>query len=94
MEEREPLPANFKELASRMGDRITVFEALFQDSIRYYDSLLCQDARSSPGVEQHFLERFRLLLEQERFLQPANLREALIKLTYGYYMLQKSGARR
>jgi len=87
------LPPNYKELAARMGERISVFDALFQDSIRYYDSLLSQDARSSPGVELHFLERFRLLLDEQRFLRPANLREALIKLTYGYYMSQKAGAR-
>jgi hypothetical protein len=37
-------------------------------------------------VEQHFLDRFRRLLAQEGYQEPRNLREALIKLSYGYIM--------
>ncbi len=80
------LPSTYGELEAEIGDRISAFDILFQDSIRYYDSLLGAEARSSPGVEQHFLERFKILLAQEGFPQPGNLRETLIKLSYGYIM--------
>lgn len=80
------LPSTYGELEAEIGDRISAFNVLFQDSIRYYDSLLGAEARSSPGVEQHFLERFKILLAQEGFPPPPNLRETLIKLSYGYIM--------
>jgi hypothetical protein len=80
------LPSSYGELETEMGERITAFDTLFQDSIRYYDSLLGSDARSSPGVEQHFLDRFQRLLAQEGFQEPKSLREALIKLSYGFIM--------
>jgi len=80
------LPSTYGELEAEIGARISAFDVLFQDSIRYYDSLLGTEARSSPGVEQHFLERFKVLLAQEGYLPPGNLREALIKLSYGYIM--------
>ena len=87
------LPNSYVELEADLGERISAFDTLFLDSIRYFDSLLGQDARSSPGVEEHFLERFRRLLDQEGFLAPRNLRESLIKLSYGYFMRHKPAGR-
>jgi hypothetical protein len=86
MGEERILPSSYGDLEAELGERISAFDILFADSIRYYDSLLGTDARSSPGVEQHFLDRFRRLLAQEGYQEPRNLREALIKLSYGYIM--------
>lgn len=80
------LPSTYEDLEAEMGIRITVFDQLFSDAIRYFDSLLVQDARSTPGVEEHFLDRFRNLLQKESYHPPRLLRETLIKLSYGYYM--------
>jgi hypothetical protein len=89
MTEMRVLPASYSDLETELGEKIAPFNALFQDSIRYFDSLLGQDARSSSIVEQQFLERFQFLLEQERFAAPRNLRETLIKFSYGFYMKRR-----
>ena len=90
MSDARVLPSSYNELEAELGERIAPFDVLFQDSIRYYDSLLGRDARSSPVMEQQFLERFRFLLEQENFAPPRSLRETLIKLSYGFYMKQRN----
>jgi hypothetical protein len=86
MKAEKIFPTSYDELEAELGDRIAPFDQLFQDAIRYFDSLLGQDARSSPGLEQKYLDRFLNILREENFLPPRNPREILIKLSYGYYM--------
>ncbi len=80
------IPATYEELHRQLGDEVAPFDRLFQDAISYFDSLLGQDARSSPGLESGYIDRFVDLLNEANFEVPHNPREILIKLSYGYYM--------
>ncbi|MBP7868006.1 MAG: hypothetical protein KA419_18915 [Acidobacteria bacterium] len=84
------LPDSYEDLAAELGPATAAFDALFQEAIRYFDSLLGQDAKSTPALEKSYVDRFAALLAAEGFLQPKNIREALIKLSYGYYMKTRS----
>ncbi|MBN2430506.1 MAG: hypothetical protein JXQ27_03490 [Acidobacteria bacterium] len=86
MKAEKIFPTTYEELEAELGSRMASFNQLFEDAIRYFDSLLGQDARSSPGLEQKYLDRFLLILKEENFLPPRNPREILIKISYGYYM--------
>ncbi len=83
-------PDSFDKFADELGERLAPFAALFQETIRYYDSLLGQDAKSTPALEKGFVDRFVALLEAEGYQPPKNIREALIKLSYGFYMKNRS----
>lgn len=80
------LPFTYDGLVLEAGEEIRPLDSLFEKAIRYYDSLLDVDAQSKPVMEQDFLDRFAALLESLRFAVPPNLREYLIKLSYGYFM--------
>ena len=61
------LPSSYNELEEELGEKIAPFNVLFQDSIRYYDSLLGRDARSSPVMQRCSAE----LLHGEDFAEAA-----------------------
>jgi len=85
-------PTSYEELEVELGGEIDPFNQLFADAIRYFDSLLGQDARSSPGLEKSFIDRFVQLLEGKSYLLPRNTREILIKLSYGYFMKHQASS--
>lgn len=83
------LPQSWEELKEELGPRIGAFELLLEEALRYFDTLLAQDGKSSPGIERELLERFLTLVKEEHFLTPRFPREALIKLAYGLVMARR-----
>lgn len=89
MSEKRILPPSYDEIKADLGDQCDGFDELFAQAIGYFDSLLDSDAKSLPAMEKDFTDKFRVLLDRHGYLVPRNLRECLIKLSYGYFMRMK-----
>ena len=86
METNRQVPGNFTEFEAQLGPGAAPFRALFDEAIEYFDSLLGQEGRSSPGLERSYVDRFLELLRDAGFARPTSPREILIRLCYGYHM--------
>ncbi len=93
MVEKRILPQDYLVLKEEVEDRIEVYDRIFGDALNYFQSLLDQNAMSSPGLESKFIDAFKKELEKDNFLIPKDIRNILIKLSYQYEMFKKEGGK-
>ncbi len=93
MVEKRILPQDYLILKDEVGKRIGEYDRIFEGALNYFQSLLDQNAMSSPGLEAKFIDAFKKELERDNFLIPKDIRNILIKLSYQYEMFKKEGGK-